>query len=77
MLGPAGPSGSVMELRFFRGLGALYSFFLNASRSLSLWCLYGFEMKGRSLVGLRGRGMRSVSGWGPSDGLGPTLLAPL
>lgn len=34
-------------------------------------------MKGSSLVGLRGRGIRSVSGWGPSDGLGPTLLVPL
>lgn len=61
MLGPAGPSGSVMELRFLRGLGALQSFLRSASRSMSLWLRYGLEMKGSSLVGLSGRGMRSVS----------------
>ena len=37
MLGPPGPSGSVMELRFFRGRGALASFLRGASRSASLW----------------------------------------
>lgn len=34
-------------------------------------------MKGSSLVGLSGRGMRSVSGCWPSDELEPVLLVPL
>ena len=37
MFGPCGPSGSVIELRFFRGRGALLRRRRRTSRSASLW----------------------------------------
>lgn len=55
-LGPPGPSGSVMELRFFRGRGAHCRRRRSASRSAALGLRWWLDRKGRSLVGLSGRG---------------------
>ncbi len=51
MLGPAGPSGSVMELRFFRGLGAWCSRRRRASRSASLGVPVSVGQEGEELSG--------------------------
>ncbi|KAG7253779.1 hypothetical protein CRUP_007827, partial [Coryphaenoides rupestris] len=68
MLGPEGPSGSVRDERFFRGRGARRSRRREASGSASPGLRWGcWDRKGRSLVGLRGRGAERSGSSGPSE----------